>query len=334
VGFLRPDRVTTEGSCRRSTISAVWYGDCRNSQGTLGTDKLFTGQRLDDTGLYYYGARYYDPTIGRFISPDTIVQNPANPQSLNRYSYVLNNPLKYIDPSGQVADIEYGGVSYNVEDLYSTLDYISAGYAPYMPALEAICSPLFQAYDELKGAAPELTGELESSPITISFQLGQFASLSGGISAIGKTEMVNSSLINTTLNSDYGNNIKILARNMGNEGFHGAVLMELGQTENFAENEAFSYGFEFALAGKLGCEPSYFANTLQNYNPNNLNGIASNEFRARTIEASRELSPVYSRQNQWWWLPWEPSIVPLAPFSKNDSNGIRTLTVANSVWIK
>jgi len=46
------------------TFSAVWYGECRNSQGSLGTDKLFTGQRLDDTGLCYYGARYYDAEIG------------------------------------------------------------------------------------------------------------------------------------------------------------------------------------------------------------------------------------------------------------------------------
>jgi RHS repeat-associated protein len=76
------------------------FGDCRFSQGTLATDRLFTGQRLDDTGLYYYGARYYDATIGRFISPDTVVSEPYNPQNLNRYSYCLNNPLKYTDPSG------------------------------------------------------------------------------------------------------------------------------------------------------------------------------------------------------------------------------------------
>ncbi len=67
------------------------------------TDRLFTGQRLDNTGLYYYGARYYDPIIGRFISPDTIVQNRYNPQALNPYSYVLNNPLKYTDPTGNFA---------------------------------------------------------------------------------------------------------------------------------------------------------------------------------------------------------------------------------------
>ncbi|MBI2850861.1 MAG: RHS repeat-associated core domain-containing protein [Chloroflexi bacterium] len=70
------------------------------------TDKLFTWQRLESTGLYYYGARYYDPTIGRFISADTVVQNQANPQSMNRYSYVFNNPLRYVDPTGLWVEFE------------------------------------------------------------------------------------------------------------------------------------------------------------------------------------------------------------------------------------
>ena len=61
----------------------------------------FTGQKLDDeSGLYYYGARYYDPAIGRFIQPDTIVQSPYDPQTLNRYSYCGNNPVNRIDPDG------------------------------------------------------------------------------------------------------------------------------------------------------------------------------------------------------------------------------------------
>ncbi len=50
--------------------------------------------------MYFYNARYYDGTLGRFLSADTIVPSPANPQSLNRYAYVLNNPLRYTDPSG------------------------------------------------------------------------------------------------------------------------------------------------------------------------------------------------------------------------------------------
>ncbi len=63
----------------------------------------------------YYGARYYDPAIGRFISADTIVPNPADPQTLNRYSYVNNNPILYTDPTGMLADMSresrrlYGG---------------------------------------------------------------------------------------------------------------------------------------------------------------------------------------------------------------------------------
>ncbi|HUL38610.1 MAG TPA: RHS repeat-associated core domain-containing protein [Thermodesulfobacteriota bacterium] len=61
----------------------------------------FTDQEDDDDlGLYNYGARLYDPVIGKFISPDTTVPDPNNPQSLNRYSYALNNPLRYIDPTG------------------------------------------------------------------------------------------------------------------------------------------------------------------------------------------------------------------------------------------
>jgi RHS repeat-associated protein len=64
------------------------------------TDIGFTAQRLDASGLMYYGARYYSPVIGRFVSADTIVPNAANPQAWNRYTYVHNNPLVYIDPSG------------------------------------------------------------------------------------------------------------------------------------------------------------------------------------------------------------------------------------------
>jgi RHS repeat-associated protein len=65
------------------------------------TDRLFTGQRLDSsTGLYYYNARYYDPYLGRFIQPDSLVPDPLNPQAWNRFSYVYNNPTSYVDPSG------------------------------------------------------------------------------------------------------------------------------------------------------------------------------------------------------------------------------------------
>jgi hypothetical protein len=46
------------------------------------------------------GARWYDPVLARWTSPDSIVPDPGNPQALNRYTYVYNNPLRYTDPSG------------------------------------------------------------------------------------------------------------------------------------------------------------------------------------------------------------------------------------------
>ncbi|MDP2941847.1 MAG: RHS repeat-associated core domain-containing protein, partial [Candidatus Omnitrophota bacterium] len=76
------------------------YGTLARNEGTDVAKHKFTGKELDETGLYYYSARYYDPEIAHFITPDTIVQAPYDPQSLNRYSYCRNNPINYVDPSG------------------------------------------------------------------------------------------------------------------------------------------------------------------------------------------------------------------------------------------
>ncbi|MDE3091653.1 MAG: RHS repeat-associated core domain-containing protein [Chloroflexota bacterium] len=85
-----------------STQTYYAFGAVRTTSGTLPTDYTFTGQKFDaDAALMYYGARYYDATIGRFLQPDSIIPNQFNPQSLNRYAYVRNNPVRYTDPTGQ-----------------------------------------------------------------------------------------------------------------------------------------------------------------------------------------------------------------------------------------
>ena len=72
-----------------------------NNSAAYAVSNRYTGQIADDeTGLYYYGARYYDPQLGRFIQPDTIVQSPATAQTFNRYSYCDNNPINFADPTG------------------------------------------------------------------------------------------------------------------------------------------------------------------------------------------------------------------------------------------
>ncbi|MDK2948412.1 MAG: hypothetical protein PWQ63_1572, partial [Methanolobus sp.] len=74
------------------------YGEVQSG----GLEKYgFTGQENDaDTGLMYYGARYYSPGYRVFVQPDMMLPDVYNPQALNRYSYVQDNPVKYIDPTG------------------------------------------------------------------------------------------------------------------------------------------------------------------------------------------------------------------------------------------
>jgi RHS repeat-associated protein len=93
------------GSIRLTTNAAgavVTRNDCDAfGNATPGQRLGFTGQESDDeSGLIYMDARYYEPGLGRFVSPDTIVADLLNPQAINPYSYVYNNPLSYVDPTG------------------------------------------------------------------------------------------------------------------------------------------------------------------------------------------------------------------------------------------
>ncbi|MFZ5909211.1 MAG: polymorphic toxin type 10 domain-containing protein [Chloroflexota bacterium] len=78
------------------------FGAVRTDAGAITqTDFGFTFQRsLPEAGLMDYDARFYLPALGRFTQPDTLVPGAGNPQSWNRYSYVQNNPIRFVDPTG------------------------------------------------------------------------------------------------------------------------------------------------------------------------------------------------------------------------------------------
>lgn len=90
---------------------------------TPGQAKRFTGKERDpETGLDYFGARYYGSKIGRFTTTDPVYTWPENlvdPQRWNRYAYARNNPLRYIDPDGRVIDTvaDIGFVAYDLFDM-------------------------------------------------------------------------------------------------------------------------------------------------------------------------------------------------------------------------
>jgi RHS repeat-associated protein len=125
--------ITDSTGTKAEAITYYPYGATRTDlPGTpVNVPYKYTGQEFDaSTGLYDYGARHYDPVLGRLITADTIVPDPANPQDFNRYSYGRNNPLRYTDPTGHhsvesVATYSYATLAFtdrNSDGLLSDLD--------------------------------------------------------------------------------------------------------------------------------------------------------------------------------------------------------------------
>jgi len=90
----------------------------------------FTGQeQIPDVGLVNMNGRVYDPALGRFLSPDPNVQDVSDLQSYNRYSYTLNNPLRYTDPTGYVSWSGFwGSVKGDVEN---PMFWVQFGYSAF-----------------------------------------------------------------------------------------------------------------------------------------------------------------------------------------------------------
>jgi RHS repeat-associated protein len=106
-----------------NTVADVSYAPFGESVATGEEEYLYTGKEKDVTGLYYFGARYYDPELGRFITRDVVRRDTKNPQSLNWYVYCLNNPIRYVDPLGFQAD----DASEIIEEIFSLLQNMSLG---------------------------------------------------------------------------------------------------------------------------------------------------------------------------------------------------------------
>jgi RHS repeat-associated protein len=176
------------GSAGQQLGVNVWYPFGRTQtatpQAAFKVSTRFTGQVFDEeSGLYYYGARYYDPELGRFIQPDTIIPDLSNPQSYNRYSYVLNNPLRYTDPTGHISQKELDDLTAAAGKLHGRdwLNYAEAandlgipgheimrgmsGEGAAVSATARVAAPAAEAYVTV---VPDLgTAGLASAPIVV-----------------------------------------------------------------------------------------------------------------------------------------------------------------------
>ena len=110
VTYFHNDATGTPVAASDEAGEVIWrkafrpFGSELDDGGAIARDNTigYTGHRFDsDLDLVYAGARYYDPMIGRFLSMDPVGFQEGNVHSFNKYTYVANNPYKYIDPNGE-----------------------------------------------------------------------------------------------------------------------------------------------------------------------------------------------------------------------------------------
>ncbi len=153
VYFYHTDAEGTPVAMTDASGNVVWqadykpFGEEQSVTPTPENKKKFIGKEKDEeTGLYYFGARYMDAGIGRFTTPDPAGISESdllNPQRLNRYNYSLNNPYRYLDPDGRYE-----------RDVHFTLTKYLAIKAGFTPEQAFQIASANQGTDESKVTGP------------------------------------------------------------------------------------------------------------------------------------------------------------------------------------
>ena len=153
------------------------------TRNTIGLHRGYTGhEMLSEFDIINMNGRLYDPVLGRFFSPDNFVQMPDNSQNFNRYSYCLNNPLKYTDPSGNLFGIDDAVIAFAVFNMANSM--MQAAYegksvwkaGAYSLLSSAVTYGIGEAF---KGAANTFGNELLRAGAH-GLSSGVFSALDGG----------------------------------------------------------------------------------------------------------------------------------------------------------
>src|ERR1035438_4023460 len=142
-----------------------------NRVGSCSTGK----ERDSESGNDYFGARYYASSMGRFLSPDDVIITPerlTNPQQLNLYAYVANNPLRFIDPTGEI--LQCVGDAKSQSQCFSDLQQIAGDAANRlsMDAKTGVVSFDTKDLDMSKNEGASLVNNLVGSKNTFDFSAG------------------------------------------------------------------------------------------------------------------------------------------------------------------
>ena len=128
------------------------WGNFLSNNETISNPFKYAGEIFDEeTGLYYLRVRYYDPKDGRFINEDSFEGTVTNPLTLNVYSYVSNNPLLYIDPSGNIKLTQYTKLFSGTMDGITGLSGLLNFFSPDMlKGLVELGKAIANGYIEIK----------------------------------------------------------------------------------------------------------------------------------------------------------------------------------------
>ncbi len=127
------------------------WGNAIEAVETIENPIRFAGEYFDEeTGLYYLRARYYDPSLARFISKDSYEGQVTNPQSLNQYTYCDNNPVMFVDPTGHDPE-DHGDKYINIDPgtIISIMDLTPIGWAIIAAELKGAKLPRNGTLDKL-----------------------------------------------------------------------------------------------------------------------------------------------------------------------------------------
>jgi RHS repeat-associated protein len=186
-----------------------------------------TGKERDsESGNDYFGARYYSSAMGRFMSPDPMLNSarPGNPQTWNRYAYVRNNPLGRIDPTGlydmkntcgsgdKACNAAFAATTANVRSMYAST--VAARDKALASGDKKAAAALQRTLD---GLGPEGQKNARGQTVNVSVNLG--------LATPGQTTMGKNGTVNVELNpgmSDGDNGVQASA---SHEGVHAGEIM-------------------------------------------------------------------------------------------------------------
>ncbi|MCX6545915.1 MAG: RHS repeat-associated core domain-containing protein [Acidobacteria bacterium] len=198
------------------------FGEEWNPSANAKEKRLFTGHERDaETGLDYFGARYYRASVGRFSTVDpelSVKEAQVDPQRWNRYAYVTNNPLKYTDPDGKNPLLITGGIGAAVYGGWAIYQNVSHGRAPLSGNVGFEAAKGFVVGAALGIAGPALAG-----------MGGAETALAGSATATG-----------TVVIGSYPRYLE-LARELGAKSFSipASVWEKMSEAEKLAANDKF-----------------------------------------------------------------------------------------------